>query len=228
MKGKKVTVYEAIKGKGAIRHKRYNPLKKKNFEEIYIGPEQKKEYFKKRKFVQSAKTGKAFRPPPKKGKTPQGIYKLDNPGAAYREAAKLIKSKKYPFINRAVNAKTKPTPNNETMRTSTTDKEIYPTVQMKNNKLQTIKKGAYNRAKERGNVAPIDKSVSPSDLSKGLSNLVGKIRTNKVSQKALGFSIGVMVIKKPGCPHRENGVGMSDIKGIKDIQVKGKKFIGVK
>ena len=88
----------------------------------------------------------------------------------------LIKSKKYPFINRAVNAKTKPTPNNETMRTSTTDKEIYPTVQMKNNKRQSIKKGAYNRAKERGNVAPIDKSVSPSDLSKGLSNLVGKIR----------------------------------------------------
>ena len=30
-----------------------------------------------------------------------------------------------------------------------------------------------------------------------------------------------------GCPHRENGV-KSDIKGISDIQVKGKKFIGVK
>jgi hypothetical protein len=28
-----------------------------------------------------------------------------------------------------------------------------------------------------------------------------------------------------GCPHRENGV-KSDIKGISDIQVKGKKFIG--
>ena len=173
--------------------------------------------------------GKKFGPPPKRGPNPQGMYKLENPGAAYREAAKLIKSKKYPFINRAVNPKTKPTPNNETMRTSTTDKEIYPTVQMKDNKLQVIKKGAYKRAKKRGNVAPIDKSVSPTDLSKGLSNLVGKIRTNKVSQKALGFNFGVMVmIKKPGCPHRENGVGMSDIKGIKDIQVKGKKFIGVK
>ena len=47
--------------------------------------------------------------------------------------------------------------------------------------------------------------------------------------QGIGFNIGVMVmIKKPGCPYRENGVGMSDIKGIKDIQVKGKKFTGVK
>lgn len=30
-----------------------------------------------------------------------------------------------------------------------------------------------------------------------------------------------------GCPHRENGV-KSDIKGISDIQITGKKFIGVK
>ena len=162
-----------------------------------------------------------------KGVRSQGMFKLSNPGDAYREAAKLIKSKKYPFIDRAVDAKTKPTPDNETMRTSTTDKEIFPTVQMKDNKLQVIKNGAYDRAKERGNVAPIDKSVSPTDLSKALSNLVGKIRTNKVSQKALGFSIGVMIIKKPGCPHRENGV-KSDIKGISGVQVKGKKFIGVK
>ena len=31
-----------------------------------------------------------------------------------------------------------------------------------------------------------------------------------------------------GCPYRENGVKGSDIKGVKPIQVKGKKFIGVK
>jgi len=30
-----------------------------------------------------------------------------------------------------------------------------------------------------------------------------------------------------GCPYRENGV-KSDIKGISDIQVKGKKFVGVR
>tara|TARA_R100001129_G_scaffold113027_1_gene77914 strand:+ start:760 stop:885 length:126 start_codon:yes stop_codon:yes gene_type:complete len=39
-------------------------------------------------------------------------------------------------------------------------------------------------------------------------------------------SIGNMM-SMPGCPHRENGV-KSDIKGISGIQVKGKKFIGVK
>ena len=39
--------------------------------------------------------------------------------------------------------------------------------------------------------------------------------------------ISIGSIAKPGCPYRENGV-KSDIKGISGIQVKGKKFIGVK
>ena len=41
-----------------------------------------------------------------------------------------------------------------------------------------------------------------------------------------GFKIGAL--SDLGCPHRENGVQGSDIKGVKPIQVKGKKFIGVK
>ena len=40
------------------------------------------------------------------------------------------------------------------------------------------------------------------------------------------FQIGAL--SDLGCPHRENGVQGSDIKGVKPIQVKGKKFIGVK
>lgn len=40
-----------------------------------------------------------------------------------------------------------------------------------------------------------------------------------------GFQIGAL--SDLGCPHRESGVRTS-IKGIKPIQVKGKKFIGVK
>ena len=176
--------------------------------------------------VSKAKTGKAFGPPPEKGPTSQGMYKLNQPGKAYNESAKLIKGKKYPFINRAVDAKTIPTKNNETMRTATTDKEIYPTVQMKKGKLQPIKKRAYDRAKERGNVAPLPKTVSAGDMSKALSNLVGQIRNSKVSQKALGFKIGAL--SNLGCPHRENGVQGSDIKGIKPIQIKGKGFKGVK
>ena len=39
-----------------------------------------------------------------------------------------------------------------------------------------------------------------------------------------GLSGGV---RYGGCPHREIGV-KSDIKGIKDIQTSGKKFIGVR
>ena len=38
---------------------------------------------------------------------------------------------------------------------------------------------------------------------------------------------GMKIGEFAGCPHRENGI-KSDIKGISDIQVKGKKFIGVK
>tara|TARA_R100001126_G_scaffold10725_1_gene5175 strand:+ start:189 stop:374 length:186 start_codon:yes stop_codon:yes gene_type:complete len=34
-------------------------------------------------------------------------------------------------------------------------------------------------------------------------------------------------LAKGGCPHREPGA-KSDIKGIKDIQITGKKFIGVR
>jgi hypothetical protein len=34
-------------------------------------------------------------------------------------------------------------------------------------------------------------------------------------------------LKAGGCPHRETGA-KSDIKGIKDIQVTGKKFIGLR
>ncbi len=40
-----------------------------------------------------------------------------------------------------------------------------------------------------------------------------------------GLKIGFL--SNLGCPHRQNGV-KSDIQGIKDIQVKGKKFIGLK
>ena len=34
-------------------------------------------------------------------------------------------------------------------------------------------------------------------------------------------------LKNGGCPHRETGA-KSDIKGIKDIQLTGKKFIGLR
>lgn len=44
--------------------------------------------------------------------------------------------------------------------------------------------------------------------------------------KLKGLKIGAL--SDLGCPHRENGVQGSDIQGIKPLQVKGKKFTGVK
>ena len=49
-----------------------------------------------------------------------------------------------------------------------------------------------------------------------------KEETGITSKETMGLKKGGF-----GCPHRENGV-KSDIKGISGIQVKGKKFIGVK
>ena len=49
-----------------------------------------------------------------------------------------------------------------------------------------------------------------------------KEETGITSKETMGLKKGVF-----GCPHRENGV-KSDIKGISKIQIKGKKFIGVK
>ena len=49
-----------------------------------------------------------------------------------------------------------------------------------------------------------------------------KEETGISTKETMGFKKG-----GTGCPHRENGI-KSDIKGISGIQVKGKKFIGIK
>ena len=69
-------------------------------------------------------------------------------------------------------------------------------------------------------VAEIDAETTE-DAEKKLGNKIIKKgdRYFSVKKKKEGDFVG--------CPHRENGV-KSDIKGISDIQVKGKKFIGVK
>ena len=55
---------------------------------------------------------------------------------------------------------------------------------------------------------------------KGLS---GGVRKGPPPEK--GFN--PQGLKEGGCPHREPGA-KSDIKGIKDIQITGKKFIGLR
>ena len=63
-------------------------------------------------------------------------------------------------------------------------------------------------------------------ISPAKSNFVAynpkKSETGITTKETMGYKKGGF-----GCPHRENGV-RSDIKGIKDIQVTGKKFIGIK
>lgn len=59
----------------------------------------------------------------------------------------------------------------------------------------------------------------------GKMSVVSKSKVKELQDKAKAFKIGAL--SNLGCPYRENGV-KSDIKGISKIQVKGKKFIGVK
>jgi hypothetical protein len=49
-----MAVEDIIKGKGYIQEDFWNPYKKKQMREYYITPEQKKEYLKKEKIIQTA------------------------------------------------------------------------------------------------------------------------------------------------------------------------------
>ena len=68
--------------------------------------------------------------------------------------------------------------------------------------------------------------VSTKDVSLALSKRIGEARgvPPKKGPNPQGLKTGGI---NTGCPHRENGV-KSDIKGISSIQIKGKKFIGVR
>ena len=167
-----------------------------------------------------------------KGKKPK------NPVLANKVVDDIVKSKKYPYVKRAMNPKS-PTIDNQTMRTMGSDGKLFPTI--RRNKRGRLKqygaKQAMKISQMKKDAIPVSdiapSYVSTKDVSIALSNRVGKARgvppKRGPTPQGIGFNLGVMImVKKPGCPHRENGVGMSDIKGIKDIQVKGKKFIGVK
>ena len=177
--------------------------------------------------------GKRFGSPPNKGPDSQGIK--TNNKVAIDTAKKIIKSKKYSEINRAVNPKSKTTSKNETVRTLSTDKSIFPSIygNKKNLTKYPVSRDKYQsysfkylekKAKDKKNLIDIPSTaqtyVSAEDVSKALSQEIDKSR--KLPE---GLKIGAL--SNIGCPHRENGV-KSDIKGISNIQLKGKKFIGVK
>lgn len=182
--------------------------------------------------------GKRFGPPPKRGPTPQGFKNgkdIKNPKLATDTAKKIIKSKKYSEVDRAVNPKTKTTKRNETVRTLSTDKSIFPSIygNKKNLTKYPVSRDKYQsytfeylekKAKNKKNLIDIPSTarsyVSAEDVSKALSQEIDKSRN-----KPKSFRIGAL--SNLGCPHRENGVKGSDIKGIKPVQIKGKGFKGV-
>ena len=59
---------------------------------------------------------------------------------------------------------------------------------------------------------------------KGLS---GVLKKGPPPKRGPNPQVPPVKLKQGGCPHRETGV-QSDIKGIKSVQVSGKKFIGLR
>jgi hypothetical protein len=152
--------------------------------------------------VEKASMGKSFGPPPEKGPQPQGM----NDGRLVEP--KLKKRKRYdinPFlkIKRSEYSKTIKTDKGYTnvpsMYGGQEYNEDFLTKMYKNNKIDP----------ETGRRVKTYKT--PKEATVAAKRRSSRLKTGGIT----------------GCPHRENGV-KSDIKGISDIQVKGKKFIGVK
>jgi len=175
---------------------------------------------------EDSKTGK-FKYKPKSMKKGAMADKVLNPNVANKVVDKIIKSKKYSYVNRAMNPKS-PTIDNQTMRTMGSDGKLFPTI--RRNKRGRLKQYGSKQAMKIAqlkndaisvtDIAPT--YVDTKDVSIALSNRVGKARG--VPPKKGPNPQGM---KEGGCPYRENGV-RSPIKGVKPIQIKGVKFTGVK
>ena len=184
-----------------IKDKIKNIFKKKN-------KENQKEYRMKDPF----KNEIASLTPPRKGPNPQGMQEGD--------LAKIGKGFKFRGSG-DISYEKKIKPQTKVKATYNIKKKKF-----KNVKLRTsLGEGELNLTK--------DKLSTTANYSKDL--LGGKFnvgayknpRDKGVNVKlVIPFKVGAL--SNLGCPHRENGVQGSDIKGVKPIQVKGKKFIGVK
>ena len=164
--------------------------------------------------------------------TSKRVKKPLNPTVANKVVDKIIKSKKYPYVNRAMNPKT-PTKNNQTVRTMGADGKLFPTIRMVEGKLKQYKpKEAVKITKKKKDAIPVidiaPTYVSTKDVSLALSKRIAKARGAPPKKGPLPQGLKIGALSDLGCPHRENGVQGSDIQGIKPLQVKGKKFTGVK
>ena len=165
------------------------------------------------------KTGK-FKYKPKSMKKGDMADKVLNPNVANKVVDKIVKSKKYSYVNRAMNPKS-PTIGNQTMKTMGADGKLFPTIRRnKRGRLrQYDSKQALKMSQLKKDAIPVTDIaptyVSTKDVSLALSNRVAKSRGMKKGGT------------NSSCPYRENGV-RSPIKGIKPLQIKGVKFTGVK
>lgn len=149
--------------------------------------------------------------PPEKGPNPQGMKNGDE--------VKVGKGLKF-RASGDVSYEKKVKPETDVKITYNTKKKKVKEVKLKTNILDgdlVVGKNKY------GTTANYSKNLLSGNL-----NISGyKTPKNKGInfQFVKKFQIGAL--SDLGCPHRESGVRTS-IKGIKPIQVKGKKFIGVK
>ena len=151
--------------------------------------------------TQQNKTGKRFGPPPERGPKPQGMKKggFDPEGSGYDyKRAKELDYKR-------------------------DDKGHLPT---RDYKTGMILKGKKHESFSKGVQEDFKKGYQLKKKGDRYYTIKSKREFNKLREKASlpHVSQSLKVGGITGCPHRENGV-KSDIKGISDIQVKGKKFI---
>ena len=154
--------------------------------------------------TQQNKLGKPFGPPPERGPQPQGMKKggFDPEGSGYDyKRAKELDYKR-------------------------DDKGHLPT---RDYKTGMILKGKKHETFSKGVQEDFKKGYQLKKKGDRYYTIKSKREFNKLREKASlpHVSQSLKIGGTTGCPHRENGV-KSDIKGISNIQVKGKKFIGVK
>ena len=98
-------------------------------------------------------------------------------------------------------------------------------IKIKNPMKEALKTGNYRVAGSQKDADAISRQLSREiGVARNMKNKRGGGLTKTVPPKRGPNPQG---LKGGGCPYRENGA-KSDIQGVKDIQVKGKKFTGVK
>ena len=110
-------------------------------------------------------------------------YELKYPTRSRMRAIELIKHGKYSWLNRAVNPKSVTTPKNETIRTTTGDGMLFPTIrQTPLGGLKKFKrKTALKLAKIRGDFIDVRNmsGEEATDLSKAISNIISEQKGKK-------------------------------------------------